>query len=102
MPTTLSAETQKWLDQNHTSRSTKPVLGATAESMRALASFRKSCCGSGGGAGCGGFGGGGEVWISFATAGAEQGAPSAFLQSRLLANVTFSASFLARAASLAF
>ena len=32
----LSAETQKWLDQNHTSRSAKPMSAASAASMRSL------------------------------------------------------------------
>ena len=35
----LSAEMQKWLDQNHTSRSTNPISAPSAASMRALASF---------------------------------------------------------------
>ena len=43
---TPSAETQKWFDQNQTSRSTKPISAAIAASSRALASLRKSCCGA--------------------------------------------------------
>src|SRR5215472_2387972 len=48
MATSLSAETQKWLDQNQTSRSTKPIWALPAASKRALASLRMICCGSGG------------------------------------------------------
>src|SRR5580704_15200437 len=59
MPTTLSAETQKWFDQNHTKRSTKPTSAVAAASKRALASLSRSCCGNGGGGGwLAGFGGG--------------------------------------------
>ena len=36
----LSAEMQKWFDQNHTSRSANPISAASAASMRVFASFR--------------------------------------------------------------
>ena len=36
----LLAEMQKWFDQNHTSRSVKPISAASAASMRALTSLR--------------------------------------------------------------
>ncbi len=36
----LSAETQKWFDQNQTRRSANPVSAASAASSRALASAR--------------------------------------------------------------
>ena len=45
--TVLSWFTQKWFDQNHTNRSTKPISALSAASMRALASLRKSCRGNG-------------------------------------------------------
>src|SRR5579884_3753239 len=46
-----SSLTQKWLDQNHTSRSTRPIPASTAASVRAFASFRKICRGTGTSAG---------------------------------------------------
>src|SRR4029077_3649513 len=42
-----SALTQKWFDQNHTKRSTKPISALIAASKRARASLRKSCRGNG-------------------------------------------------------
>src|SRR5580658_1962799 len=47
----MSAETQKWFDQNHTSRSTKPISAVLAATKCARASLRKMRCwtlGSGG------------------------------------------------------
>ena len=46
MLSVTSAETQKWFDQNHTSRSTKPISGASAASKRAFTSRWKICCGT--------------------------------------------------------
>src|SRR5215471_8782128 len=40
--TVFSWLTQKWFDQNHTSRSTKPISALSAASIRILASLRKS------------------------------------------------------------
>ncbi len=40
---TISAETQKWFDQNHTSRSTKPISAFTAALMRAMISRLTFC-----------------------------------------------------------
>ena len=48
MATSLSAETQKWFDQNQTNRSTSPISALAAASKRALASLKMICCGSGG------------------------------------------------------
>ena len=48
MAASLSAETQKWFDQNQTNRSTRPISASAAASKRALASLRMICCGSGG------------------------------------------------------
>jgi len=39
--TVASALTQKWFDQNHTSRSAKPISALTAASIRALASANR-------------------------------------------------------------
>ena len=58
---TTSAETQKWFDQNHTSRSTKPISASIAASMRALTSRLTFCCG---GVGCGGAGGSGTAIVA--------------------------------------
>src|SRR5438105_531536 len=45
--TVFSWLTQKWFDQNHTNRSTKPISALRAASILALASLRKSCRGNG-------------------------------------------------------
>ncbi len=45
----LATETEKWFDQNATSRSTKPIGAAQARARRAAASTRNICCSSGGG-----------------------------------------------------
>ena len=53
MLTVLSADTQKWFDQNQISRSTNPISGAKAASKRAFTSRKKICCGIASSAGMG-------------------------------------------------
>src|SRR6202035_2405037 len=86
----LSAETQKWFDQNQTSRSAKPMSAVAAASKRALASFCSSCCGSGGSLLSIGFGDGGAGGATQGCVGFEQSSKLA------LVGLLASASFLAR------
>src|SRR5216683_4405035 len=62
--TVASALTQKWFDQNHTRRSTKPISALIAASKRARASLRKSCRGRGTASGWVGAGGGASAFAS--------------------------------------
>src|SRR6202022_1039261 len=64
--TVASALTQKWFDQNHTRRSTKPISALIAASKRARASLRKSGRGSGTASGCAAVGGGASGFASIA------------------------------------
>src|SRR5579884_2504423 len=85
--TVASALTQKWLDQNHTSRSTKPISASIAARNRASASSKKMRRGSGTSFGAsavsGGASGAVAIWFSMPVFAASFCAASRRLRSSL-------------------
>src|SRR5258708_3408226 len=72
---TTSAETQKWFDQNHTSRSAKPISAPIAASVRALISRLRFWAGGLGVAGS--AGGGTAAMVASSTFGGSIGVATA-------------------------
>src|SRR6516165_763904 len=86
--TVALALTQKWFDQNHTRRSTRPVSALIAASKWTLASLRNSCRGSGT---VSGFSGGGDDASGFASIAASASALCAAASRRSRSRFPFAA-----------